>query len=131
MANNNLVTVDQLKTTATRAKEYTDEAVKKSIVGVAKFAGSIEGTALPTPSAENCGNIYNVSTKFTTNENFVEPSGQEYPAGTNIAVVSPSDGTYKLDVLPGFIDFSGVVSKDNIAKDQEIDDMLDGIFDDD
>ena len=126
--NKDLVTVDQLVSGITKGKNYTDSAIAKSLTTVLKFKGSL--AELPTPGADNLNNMYNMSVKFTTNENFTEPSGQEYPAGTNIAVVSPSEGVYKLDVMAGFVDLSDVVSDDMIADDDEVEDALDAIFDD-
>ena len=79
------------------------------VSSVYKPAGSVAFASLPTLSSSVLGNVYNVTDAFTTNSNFVEGSGKSYPAGTNVVVVEPTSGTYKFDVLAGFVDLSGYV----------------------
>lgn len=96
------------------ADAYTKSEVDAKVSSVYKPAGSVTGSTLPTPDKSNLGNVYNVSTSFTTNNNFVEGADKEYPAGTNIVVVEVS-GSYKLDVLAGFIDTSDFITEDDIS----------------
>ena len=58
-------------------------------------------------TAANVGNVYNFDTAFTTTSDFVEGAGITYPAGTNVSIAEVSSGTYKYDVLSGFVDISG------------------------
>lgn len=64
--------------------------------------------------ADNVGDVYNVTTKITTDENYLEGAGSEYPVGTNVVIVE-QDGSYKFDVLAGMIDLSGFATKDSVA----------------
>lgn len=82
-----------------------DGKIKAQIGSVYKPAGSVAFESLPTPGEDNVGNVYNVTDKFTTDEKFVEDEGKEYPAGTNVVVVSVSE-EYKFDVLSGFVDLT-------------------------
>ena len=88
---------------------YTKTQVDGIVSSVYKPAGSVAFASLPTLSSSVLGNVYNVTDAFTTNSNFVEGSGKSYPAGTNVVVVEPTSGTYKFDVLAGFVDLSGYV----------------------
>ena len=69
--------------------------------------GSVEYSALPSPSADNVGWYYNVSNAFVTDDRFIEGNGLSYPAGSNVMIVEPTDDTYKFDVMAGSIDLSG------------------------
>ena len=97
-------------------KTQTDDKIKASISAVYKPAGSVAFVGLPTPSKDVLGNIYNVTDGFTTNDNFVEGAGKKYPAGTNVAVVSPAENTYKFDVLSGEIDLSDYQTSEQISQ---------------
>ena len=88
---------------------YTKTEVDGLISSVYKPAGSVAFASLPTLASGVLGNVYNVTDAFTTTTDFVEGSGKSYPAGTNVVVVEPSSGTYKFDVLAGFVDLSGYV----------------------
>ena len=88
---------------------YTKTEVDGLISSVYKPAGSVAFASLPTLSSNVLGNVYNVTDAFTTTANFVEGAGKSYPAGTNVVVVEPTSGTYKFDVLSGFVDLSGYV----------------------
>lgn len=54
------------------------------------------------------GDVYNVSSEFTTTNVFIEGIGKKYPAGTNIVLVEVEE-TKKWDVLAGSVDLSGYV----------------------
>ena len=84
-----------------------DEKIATAISTTYKAAGSVAFEALPELAAGEEGKVYNISNEFTTNENFVEGVGQKYPAGTNVVCIDIDDaGTYKWDVLSGFVDLS-------------------------
>ena len=63
---------------------------------------------LPALGADQEGKVYNIIDAFTTTEDFVEGADNKYPAGTNVVCIDTDDaGTYKWDVLAGFVDLSG------------------------
>ena len=109
-----------LETKANSADVYTqtqtDDKIKAAISAVYKPAGSVAFAGLPTPSKDVLGNVYNVTDGFTTNDNFVEGAGKKYPAGTNVAIVSPEADTYKYDVLSGEIDLSDYLTSEQISQ---------------
>lgn len=80
--------------------------VASRISSAYKAAGSVAFANLPTPSADVLGNVYNITDDFVTTASFVEGAGNTHPAGTNVAVIL-IDGSYKLDVMAGFVDMSG------------------------
>lgn len=89
------------------AKTYTDQQVAAQIGSAYKAAGSVNFASLPELAASEEGKVYNITNEFTTNENFIEGAGNEYPAGTNVVCVDSDDaGTYKWDVLSGVVDLS-------------------------
>lgn len=90
---------------------YTKTQVDGIISAVYKPAGSIAFAQLPAPAKENLGKVYNVTNAFTTDAKFAEGTGKMYPAGTNVVLVE-SDGSYKYDVLAGFVDLSAYVKAD-------------------
>ena len=112
---------DTLETKANVSDVYTqtqtDEKIDAAISAVYKPAGSIAFASLPTPGADNLGNVYNVTDEFTTDARFTEGAGQEYPAGTNVAVVETSNepATYKFDVMSGFVDLSGYLTTETAS----------------
>lgn len=84
-----------------------DSKIATAISSTYKPAGSTTYVGLPEPSAGEEGKVYNVSDAFTTDEDFVEGTGKSYPAGTNVVCIDADDaGTYKWDVLSGFVDLS-------------------------
>lgn len=91
---------------------YTKSEIDGKISSVYKPAGSVAFADLPAAAEAILGNVYNVTDKFTTTDNFVEGAGAKHPAGTNVVVVSTGEGTYGYDVLAGFVDLSGYVEKD-------------------
>lgn len=68
------------------------------------------------------GDVYNISSEFTTTADFVEGASKVYPAGTNIVLVEVEE-TKKWDVLAGSIDTSSFVLKTDLVAitDTEID----------
>lgn len=84
-----------------------DSKIATAISSTYKPAGSTTYVGLPAPSADEEGKVYNVSDAFVTDEDFVEGTGISYPAGTNVVCIDSDDaGTYKWDVLSGFVDLS-------------------------
>ena len=57
--------------------------------------------------------MVNVTGKFTTTDSFLDGSGAQYPAGTNVVVVKSGE-EYKYDVLAGFVDLSGYASTEAV-----------------
>lgn len=84
-----------------------DTKIASAISSTYKPAGSVMFELLPTLSATEEGKVYNIQNEFDTTEDFVEGAGHTYPAGTNVVCIDSDDaGTYKWDVLSGFVDLS-------------------------
>ena len=93
----------------------TDEKIAAAISSTYKPSGSVEFASLPTPSADNLGNVYNVTDAFTAGATFITSEQEvEYPAGTNVAVVEV-DGQYYFDALSGFVDLTGYLTTTEAA----------------
>ena len=106
------ITVPQKVTDLSDHTDYlTEEQIDAKLSSVYKPMGSSAFLSLPTPDVNNVGNVYNVTDTFTTDTKFVEDSGKNYPAGTNVVVVYV-DETYKYDVLSGMVDLTNYVEKD-------------------
>lgn len=93
------------------AKYQTEDQVNAKISAVYKPGGSVAFASLPTADADHLGMVYNVTDAFTTTDDFVEGAGSQYPAGTNVVVVSV-EAAYKYDVLSGMVDLTGYVQKE-------------------
>ncbi len=119
------------------AKSYADEqvaaaktelntAIKTQISTAYKVKGSTAFASLPALSADEEGNVYNVTDAFTTNANFVEGASKKYPAGSNVVCIEESEGVFKWDVLAGFIDTDTFVKVTDIetVTESEIDAMF-------
>ena len=91
-----------------------NSAVNAALVSTLKPAGSIAFASLPTPAVGNLGNIYDVTDAFETTSAFVEGSGTECPAHTNVYCVTPSEGVYKWDLLGFNLDLSGHALKSEL-----------------
>lgn len=97
-------------------KTQTDEKIAAAVSSTYKPSGSLEFASLPTPSADNLGNVYNVTDAFTAGETFIaSEQGQQYPADTNVAVVEV-DGSYYFDALSGFVDLTGYLTTTEAAE---------------
>lgn len=94
---------------------YTKPEIDAKLSATYKPKGTITGTELLaiTPTSDNEGFVYNISTEFTTTINFLEGAGITHRAGENVVIVEISEGVYKFDVLSGFIDLSNYVEKDD------------------
>ena len=74
------------------------------VASVYRPAGSAAYASLPTPSSSTLGKVYNVTDSFTTDNRFIEGSGFDYPAGTNVVIVdigTNNSPSYKFDVIAG------------------------------
>lgn len=97
------------------AKSALEATINTKISTAYKVKGSIAFASLPTPAKAEEGNVYNVTDAFTTTANFIEGAGKKYPAGANVVCVEASSGTYKFDVLAGFIDSDSFVKNTDIV----------------
>lgn len=81
-------------------------------------------TLITLATSGKVGDVYNISSEFTTTNVFIEGIGKKYPAGTNIVLVEVDDEK-KWDVLAGSVDLSAYVkSSDMVAiTDTEIDEI--------
>lgn len=69
-----------------------------------QYGGSVAFASLPSPSSNRVGYVYDVTDAFTTTSDFVEGSGHNYPAHTDVAIVNIGDDqspSYKYDVYVG------------------------------
>ena len=110
---------DTLETKANVSDVYTqtqtDQKIAAAVSSTYKPSGSLEFASLPTPSADNLGNVYNVTDAFTAGATFIaSEQGQKYPADTNVAVVEV-DGQYYFDALSGFVDLTGYLTTTEAA----------------
>ena len=111
---------DTLETKANVSDVYTqtqtDAKIAAAISSTYKPSGSVEFASLPTPSADNLGNVYNVTDAFMAGSTFISSEqGQKYPADTNVAVVEV-DGSYYFDALSGFVDLTGYLTTAEAAE---------------
>lgn len=111
---------DTLETKANVSDVYTqtqtDAKIAAAISSAYKPSGSVEFASLPIPSADNLGNVYNVTDVFTAGPTFIpSEQGQKYPADTNVAVVEV-DGSYYFDALSGFVDLTGYLTTAEAAE---------------
>lgn len=107
------VSSDGLPTKSIVDKTYVDNVA----TGALKPSGSVTFANLPALSASVLNNLYNVSDAFTTTADFVEGTGKEYPAGTNVAIINvgtEQSPTYKYDAMTGIIDVSGFATKTDV-----------------
>lgn len=65
--------------------------------------------------AANKGNVYNMTDAGTTTADFLEGAGNPIRIGDNVGICEPTTGTYKFDLLSGFIDSSNFVNKSSTA----------------
>lgn len=107
------------------ADAYTKSEVDGKLSAVYKPAGNTLFANLPTPSASNLGNVYNMTDAFTTDGRFIDSEPTQYPIGTNVVVVQVEDAYY-FDVLAGFVDLSGYLEVSDMVAitNQEIDTIV-------
>lgn len=92
----------------------------KHMSSAMKPAGSKEFSELGAPSVDTVGLIYNITDAFTTNSYFIDGSGTNYPAGTNVyGIVNENAITgeeeYYWDVFGAAIDLSAYLTKTEAA----------------
>lgn len=71
-------------------------------------------TLITIAASGKVGDVYNISSEFTTTNVFVEGIGKKYPAGTNIVLVEV-ESAKKWDVLAGSVDLSGYVEATDLV----------------
>lgn len=93
------------------------DAIDAKISSTYKAGGSVAFANLPTLGSSYEGFVYNITDDFTTTADFVEGAGNDYPAGTNVAVINlgtAQSAIYRFDVLAGFVDLSNYAEKSEI-----------------
>lgn len=110
--------------TYAKTEVYNKNEVDGKLSSVYKPAGNTTFAKLPTPSASNLGNVYNMNEAFTTDGRFLASEPTQYPIGTNVVVVQV-DSAYYFDVLAGFVDLSGYMEVSDMVAitNQEIDEI--------
>lgn len=111
--------------TYAKTEVYNKNEVDGKLSSVYKPAGNATFANLPTPSASNLGNVYNMNEAFTTDDRFLASEPTQYPIGTNVVVVQV-DSAYYFDVLAGFVDLSGYMEVSDMVAitNQEIDEIV-------
>ena len=71
-------------------------------------------TLITLATSGKVGDVYNISSEFTTTNVFIEGIGKKYPAGTNIVLVEV-EGEKKWDVLAGSVDLSAYIQKTELV----------------
>lgn len=105
----NLGALEELATELKTKLENLNVPVSGSVY---KPAGNLSSPDFSKLIEENLGKVYNITQEFTTDsEHFVETGEKKYSAGTDIAVVEVDSGTYKFNVLSGFVDLSEYPNK--------------------
>ena len=91
---------------------YTKSEVDGKLSSAYKAQGSKAASDLTSALLvkANEGYVYNLSNKLEITDSnkslFVENLKSSYPAGTNVVVVNVGGGTYKFDVIAGFVDLT-------------------------
>lgn len=111
----NIVNLEALEELARELKTKLGNLGSLPSGSVYKPAGNLTSPDFSKLSEENLGKVYNITQEFTTDsEHFVETGEQKYPAGTDIAVVEVDSGTYKFNVLSGFVDLTDYSKKTEV-----------------
>lgn len=97
----------------------TIETVNTKMSSVYKPGGSVAFESLADASETNLGFVYNITKAFTTDERFVDGTGNKYPKGTNVVVVDTGNSNYKYDVLAGFVDLTDYAKSENVVLKEE------------
>lgn len=108
--------------TTTNVNTLINQAV--STVYTPKGSLTDISTLIALSSSGKVGDVYNISSEFTTTNVFIEGIGKTYPAGTNIVLVEVEDEK-KWDVLAGSVDLSAYVQATELVAitETEIDDI--------
>lgn len=89
--------------------------IAAAISAVYKPAGSATFSTLPALAASILGYVFDVKDAFITTADFIEGAGHSYTAGTNVVCVE-SSGTYKWDVLAGFVDLTSYLKVTSLVE---------------
>ena len=108
--------------TTTNVNTLINQAV--STVYTPKGSLADISTLITLANSGKVGDVYNISSEFTTTNVFIEGIGKKYPAGTNIVLVEVEDEK-KWDVLAGSVDLSAYVKSSEMVAitDTEIDEI--------
>lgn len=108
--------------TTTNVNTLINQAV--STVYTPKGSLTDISTLIALSNSGKVGDVYNISSEFTTTNVFIEGIGKTYPAGTNIVLVEVEDEK-KWDVLAGSVDLSSYVQATELVAitETEIDDI--------
>ena len=111
----NTATTDMATQTWVTSQSYAtttsvNNLISQAVSTVYTPKGSLADISTLTTLAASgkVGDVYNISSEFTTTNVFIEGIGKNYPAGTNIVLVEVEE-TKKWDVLAGSVDLSGYV----------------------
>ena len=98
--------------TTTNVNTLINQAV--STVYTPKGSLADISTLITLAASGKVGDVYNISSEFTTTNVFVEGIGKKYPAGTNIVLVEVADEK-KWDVLAGSVDLSAYIKSSEMV----------------
>ena len=98
--------------TTTNVNTLINQAV--STVYTPKGSLADISTLITLATSGKVGDVYNISSEFTTTNVFIEGIGKKYPAGTNIVLVEVEDEK-KWDVLAGSVDLSAYVKSSEMV----------------
>ena len=110
----------KIPSTATSSNKLVDnsemQSAISSAVSSAYHAAGTKTVAQLTSSlliAENEGNVYNITDSGVTTADFVEGAGKPINIGDNVGICQPTSGTYKFDLLSGFVDTTNEVTQND------------------
>ena len=133
--------IDAKATTA-----YVNQQIAAATTAAYKPAGNATLATLPTPSADNVGNVYNMTEDFVVPDNgkWVDHIGTTVYAGTDVGIVSREEEdeehvgqtitVYKFNVFTGHIDLSGYATTTAlndataVATSAEVQAIIDGFY---
>ena len=94
--------------------QYTSLTGKPSIEGHELASGNQTAASLGLAASGKVGDVYNITSEFTTTASFVEGASKVYPAGTNIVLVEVEEAK-KWDVLAGSVDLSAYIKSSEMV----------------
>lgn len=110
----------KIPSTATSSNKLVDNSAMQSAissaVSSAYHAAGIKTVAELTSSllvAANEGNVYNITDSGVTTADFIEGAGKPINIGDNVGICEPTSGTYKFDLLSGFVDATNEVTQND------------------
>ncbi len=119
----------------TKSETYSKDEINSKLSSAYKAQGSITASELTRSLLDkaNEGYVYNISDKLTITDSnkslFVEGIQDSYIEGTNVVVVNVG-GTYKFDVLAGFVDLSAYAKTADFHElsNNEVQSIWDSVF---